>query len=489
MKLIELLQSPWAIVPQSLREIQEIYATHLKGDKIDLAAVEARLGRPLNNQPASAYTLREGGVAIIGVEGIIAPKANLFTDVSGGTSAQAIVKQLQTAAADSRVKSVLQVIDSPGGNVLGVPEWGAAVRAVADVKPIVSVSDGIMMSAGYWGGSAANAVYLTGGMAQAGSIGVYARMGLSQPDPSSIEFVRGSYKRGGINGQAPSPEYMARFEAQLDYMYSQFVDTVADYRGVTAEEVLQHMADGRTFIGQQAVGAGLVDGIQTIDQLVEAMATNPAQFATRRKAVFALGAPAQEQAPAGEQASALCTEPVLLTTQVSPPTPTERNVPMDRTTLEAQHPGLFAALRTEFAATGAAAERQRIADVRAQLLPGHEALIETLAADGTTSGVQAAAAVLAAERNLRQAHATAQANAAPQPLAQVPAGPLPAATNPAAAAAADGDNSDTAVQARAQAAWDGNANLRAEFAGQFSTYMAYTKATAAGQVKNLKSKE
>lgn len=162
---------------------------------------------------------------------------------------------------------------------------------------------------------------------------------------------------------------------------------------------------------------------------------------------------------------------------------------MDRATLEAQHPGLFAALQTEFATAGAAAERQRIADVRAQLLPGHEALIETLAADGSTTGVQAAAAVLAAERNLRQAHASAQAAAAPQPLAQVPAGPLPAASNPATAAAADGDNSDAAVQARAQAAWDGNANLRAEFAGQFSTYLAYAKAQAAGQVKNLKSKE
>ena len=61
-------------------------------------------------------------------------------------------------------KSMLRIVDSPGGNVLGVPEWGAAIAAVADVKPIVSVSDGIMMSAG-WGGSAANTVWdLTGAM-------------------------------------------------------------------------------------------------------------------------------------------------------------------------------------------------------------------------------------------------------------------------------------------------------------------------------------
>jgi hypothetical protein len=47
---------------------------------------------------------------------------------------------------------------------------------------------------------------------------------------------------------------------------------------------------------------------------------------------------------------------------------------------------------------GAAAEAQRSAAVRAQVIPGHEALIEQLAADGITTGEQAAVRVLAAER-------------------------------------------------------------------------------------------
>ena len=479
MKLIELLQSPWAIVPESLREILEIYATHLKGDKIDIAGVEARLGRPLNNQPSSAYTLREGGVAVVAVEGIIAPKANLFTSVSGGTSAQLLVQQLQTAAADTRVKSVVQVIDSPGGAVLGIPEWGNAVKAVAAVKPIISVSDGNMFSAAYWGGSAANAIFLTGAMAQAGSIGVYARMGLSQPDPTAIEFVRGSSPPAGLNGLPPSPEYMARFEAQLDYMYSQFVDTVADNRGATVDQVLQHMADGRTFIGQQAVDAGLVDGIQTIDHLVEALATNPAQFASRRKAVFAVGAIAQNLAgvPGGGQPAA---EPVLL---AAPPVPTPepQRTTMDRVTLAAQHPELLAALQSEFQTAGAAAERQRQADVRASALPGHEALIERMAADGTTTGAQAAAAVLAAERNLRQAQATALQNEAPKPVALVPA---PAVHVDAAAAEAQ-RQAGLPVDERCKAQWDANAQgVRGEFTS-LEAFTAYTRAAEAGKGRTL----
>lgn len=65
-------------------------------------------------------------------------------------------------------------------------------------------------------------------------------------------------------------------------------------------------------------------------------------------------------------------------------------------------------------AEGAEAERQRIADVRAQSLPGHEALIEQMAADGTSTGNDAAKAIVAAEKTSRnQADANIDADAPP----------------------------------------------------------------------------
>lgn len=42
MKLLDIVTGPWAIQPAKLLEIQAIYATHLRGDKIDLEAVEKR---------------------------------------------------------------------------------------------------------------------------------------------------------------------------------------------------------------------------------------------------------------------------------------------------------------------------------------------------------------------------------------------------------------------------------------------------------------
>lgn len=427
MKLTELLTSPWAIAPESLREIQQIYATHCKGEKIDVAAIEARMGRPLANDQQQ-YSVRDGGIAVLPIEGVIAPKANLFTQISGGASAQMLTRQVESAMADSRVKGLVLSIDSPGGSVFGTPELAAAVSRAAQQKPVVTVSDATIASAAYWVGSAANAVYLSGPTVQAGSIGVMSRLGLSQSDPTAMEFTRGKYKRAGINGSQPDSEFLAYYEAQLDHLYGVFVDTVATHRGTTSAQVLEKMADGRVFIGQQAIDAGLADGFASVDDIAEAMATDPAKFTARRRAFFALGGVSAEPHrpnPAGAQAQGNPSpEPVSLATP--------KETAMDRATLEQQHPALFAQLQTEFAATGAAAaataERERIQAVMATAMPGHEALVQGMAFDGKSTAGDAAMAVLAATRTQLSAQAAAMASDAPAPLPQAPAANVPAPT-------------------------------------------------------------
>src|SRR3989338_2676253 len=106
MTLLDLITGAWAIEPDKLREIQAIYATHLRGEKIDIAAIEARLGRPLSSEQ-QAYTVEPGGVAVLRMSGVIAPKANLFMQVSGGLSTQMATKQLESAIVDARVRSTI----------------------------------------------------------------------------------------------------------------------------------------------------------------------------------------------------------------------------------------------------------------------------------------------------------------------------------------------------------------------------------------------
>ena len=182
----------------------------------------------------------------------------------------------------------------------------------------------------------------------------------------------------------------------MDYLYGLFVADVAANRGVSTEKVLEDMADGRMFIGQQAVDAGLADGISNLEALISTLN----QSATDRERLIATAPSSMDDfMNPNEQAAQWA----------------------------AENPEAAAVLRAE----GAVGERDRIAAVRAQAMPGHEALIEALAADGHTSGPEAAMAVVAAENALRKEQAQAQAAEAPAPVAFD--SPVDTAAEPAAA--------------------------------------------------------
>ncbi|WP_431152533.1 S49 family peptidase [Acidovorax facilis] len=438
MTLLDLITGAWAIDPDKLREIQAIYATHLRGEKIDIAAIEARLGRPLSSEQ-QAYSVEPGGVAVLRMSGVIAPKANLFMQVSGGLSTQMATKQLESATVDSSVRSTILALDTPGGSVIGTPEMAAAVHELAKIKPIVTHSDGALASAGYWIGSAANAVYVSGPTVQAGSIGVVIDRTFNPNSALREEsIVAGRYKRLTKSNEPLSDEARAIVQADVDYVYSLFVDAVAQYRDTTAQQVLDRMADGRVFRGQQAIDAGLVDGVSTLDALVESMATNPAPYATRRKAVFAVAALPSPSAGAAPKDTTTTREkePVM----ADP----DNKTPITRASFEQDHAPLFAQMRGEFLALGATQERERIQAVLALDAHGEKELINTLAFDGKTSAGDAALAVLKAQAARTSAAAAQHQQDAP-----------PAAPGSASAAPTNqGEDTDRSIGKRAAAAFN-----------------------------------
>lgn len=430
MRLADMLYGPWAILPAQLLEMQAIYAAHLRGPKIDIEAIEAKLGRALANEPA-AYTVHNG-VAVLPVQGVIAPKANMMTRISGGASAQMLAGEVRAAMADSAVQSLILSIDSPGGSVLGTPELAAAIRAAADIKPVVAHTDGTMASAAYWTGSAANHVYVSGPTVQVGSIGVVATHqdisgAEAQAGVKTTEITAGSYKRiASQHGPLTKPGRSA-IQEQVDYLYSLFVDAVASHRGTTPQAVLSEMADGRVFIGQQALTAGLVDGFSSLDGLIESMATDPAKYA--RRTVARIKPISSSKPAAGARAGAPQSIPKGASMDAdnqgaAPP------APITLETLRRDH----AAVHAEALAAGAQAERERISAIRALALPGHDALIEKMVAEGKSPG-DTAMALVAAERATHQAAADAHVRDAPAAVA-ASAAQDDAAAGPSAQAAA-----------------------------------------------------
>lgn len=398
MKLLDVLTAPWAIEPAKLLEISAIYATHLRGDKIDIGALEAKLGRPLANEP-QGYQVQDG-VAVLPLEGVIAKRANLFSQISGGVSTELVGRDFKAALADPAVHSIILAIDSPGGTVDGTISLADLVGA--SDKPVVALASGTMASAAYWIGSAAQAVYITDATTVVGSIGVVAtHTDVSQAQATAgvktTEIAAGKYKRIASSYEPLSKEGRQTIQDQVDYTYGLFVDAVARQRGVSADKVLADMADGRIFIGQQAIDAGLVDGVSTLDALIGQLNQDRSSGNTAKRASAAIF----QRAGVAQN-----------------PTPTEgADMPITRESLAADAPDVLAAVQAE----GASAERARIQAIEAQAVPGHEALIAALKFDGKSTAGDAAMAVLAAEKSQRSAQAAALAADAPQPLPLVPA--------------------------------------------------------------------
>jgi len=271
MKLLDILTSPWAIVPEKLIEIQNIYFTHLRGEYIDIKAIEAQLGKPLENKKKN-YEIREE-VALISIEGILAKRANMFTQISGGTSMQLLEKDIDQAMEDPDVKVLLFYIDSPGGTVDGTQELANHIHSLRGRKPMVSFAESLMGSAAYWIGSAANEIVMSGDTTQVGSIGVVAtHTDVSKAEEKegykTTEIVAGKYKRIASQYAPLTEEGKAMIQDIVDHVYSIFIRDVAKNRNVSEEKVVKDMADGRIFLGRKAIDAGLVDRMETLDQTI-----------------------------------------------------------------------------------------------------------------------------------------------------------------------------------------------------------------------------
>jgi signal peptide peptidase SppA len=393
MRLIDIVTSPWAIVPEKLLEIRAIYETHLRGEKIDIKAVEAQLGRPLANEP-KPYQVLDGGIAVVPLVGVMAKRANMFMQISGGVSTRKVANDLAQAINDPQVRAIVMEVDSPGGHVDGVMELAEMVAgARASGKPVVSWISGAGCSAAYWVASAADRVVISEDTTLVGSIGVVAtHVDVSRREEvlgiKTTEITAGKYKRIASAHQPLSEEGRQSIQEQVDAIYSVFVDQVAANRGTSAEDVLERMADGRVFIGQAAIAAGLVDGVSTFQALVDELRSRPG---------------------VGRRSSTL------------------HGATMNRDLLKADHPEVFEAVRKEGfdagceqgLAQGAQAERERIAAIDAHAVVGHEAITAKAKAEGWDAG-RYAMEVLAAEKADRAAAAARHAADAPAPVTDAP---------------------------------------------------------------------
>lgn len=458
MRLLDIMTSPWAIVPEKLREIRAIYETHMRGEKIDFKALKQKAANLApadpDGQPVPAYQV-DRGVAIIAVEGVLTKNRTFFSYIFGGASMRDIGDAIRTALADTRVHSILLHVDSPGGTVDGTEELAGMVNAARGVKPIVAVADGMMASAAYWIAAAANKIYIVGETTQIGSIGVVGtHVDVSEQDrmlgEKWTEITAGKYKRIASMHRPLTEDGRAYLQAQIDTIYGVFVNSVADYRNRSVEQVIE-AADGRIFMGQEAVQVGLADGMAAVDEIIQTLKEEwdmdlnelKTKHADLYQVVISEGrtaglADGQEQG---------------------------RTAGYDQ--------GKAVGMKD-----GAEAERARIQGIEAVSLAGHEDLVARMKFDGVSTAADVSLAIITEEKKTRDA--TVQALLADGKVI-VPAAVAPAVDPPPTADA----DPNLPVDQRSKAAWDKDPAIRAEFSNNFDNYLAWMKSTEAGRARIL----
>jgi signal peptide peptidase SppA len=265
------VSQPWCILPE---RIDELVAVAQRATEATPEMLEAYHARALERAEQAGV---RNGVAILNVDGPLFKRANLFVKFSGATSYEILRRDLQVALDDPKVRSILLIVDSPGGEASGCDELATAIYEARTKKPITAYVSGMAASGGYWIAAAASRIVVSD-MAMLGSIGV----ALGLPDKKADEARTGRRTFEFVSSQSPgkrpdpaTDEGRTRVQKMVDDLAAVFVEAVAKYRGVTTDAVLKRFGGGGMLIGRAAVKAGMADEVGQLEAVIASMRGGP----------------------------------------------------------------------------------------------------------------------------------------------------------------------------------------------------------------------
>lgn len=194
-------------------------------------------------------SLSGSGLAVARIEGMI-------------LEAGPVVDWLDKLRRDGKVRGVLLRINSPGGAVAPSQEIHAAVKRLAEAKPVL-VSMGAAAASGAYYIAVAAPYIMANPSSVTGSIGVRMDL-LNAQGLTDLIGVKPQSLSSGPLKEAGSP-YRPLRRDEREYlqglvrdMYEVFVQEVAAGRRLDLDKA-EALADGRAYTGRQALELGLVD--------------------------------------------------------------------------------------------------------------------------------------------------------------------------------------------------------------------------------------
>ncbi len=200
-----------------------------------------------------------GKVALVRIEGPI-------------IDSREAVSEIKSYAEDSSIKAIVLRVDSPGGAVAPSQEIYAEVKKAVGKKKVVASMGSVAASGGYYVAAPATKIVANPGTIT-GSIGVIMEIpnfeGLMDKIGIKTTVIKsGRYKDIGSAMKELTPEEKMLLQGLMDDVHEQFIQAVAEGRGMAFEDAAE-LADGRIFSGEQAKELGLVDELGSLEDSIE----------------------------------------------------------------------------------------------------------------------------------------------------------------------------------------------------------------------------
>lgn len=275
-----LIGRPLLIAPATAQAILSVVHGRLDASGAAPPAASQFIGS--RRRPSGyALTRAQGNSALISVIGSLVNRGAWIDANCGLTSYEGVAAQVREATADSSIQNIILDIDSGGGEAAGMFGLAAAIRKARQSKYVVAVVNDMAASAAYSIASAADEIVVSP-TSVVGSIGV-VMLHLNRSAEMAAKGVRptlifsGAHKVDGNPFEELSEEVRGAMQRDIGAVYDRFLETVAVGRGKRLTAAAARATEAKTFIGREAISAGLADRFGTVEEiLAELSAKKPA---------------------------------------------------------------------------------------------------------------------------------------------------------------------------------------------------------------------
>jgi signal peptide peptidase SppA len=207
------------------------------------------------------------GIALLQVHGAMMKSVSSLGE---GASTVQLRQQLRAARKAPEVIGAMLVMDTPGGTARGNRDLADEVARFAEAKPIFSYTEDQTTSAGVSVASQATKRFANNDTALYGAMGTYSvlmdQSGMAERLGVKVHVIKaGQFKGMGEPGTPITEEQLAEAQRVVSALNESYLETIARGLGKPVE-MIRSIADGRVIMARDAVGMGLIDGVQSFDE-------------------------------------------------------------------------------------------------------------------------------------------------------------------------------------------------------------------------------